>query len=87
MVPQVRCGPNSYRNLVSSCGDCNAQKGEEEAGNFVRKLYREERLTLEELNGRLRALKELAAGKLRPALPSQDRQGRLASLAWWSKAN
>ena len=87
VVPQVRCGPNSYRNLVSSCGDCNAQKGEEEAGNFVRKLYREERLTLEELNGRLRALKELAAGKLRPALPSQDRQGRLASLAWWSKAN
>ena len=30
---------------------------------------------------------ELAAGKLRPTLPSQDRQGRLASLAWWSKAN
>jgi 5-methylcytosine-specific restriction endonuclease McrA len=67
VVPQVRCGPNSYRNLVSSCGDCNAQKGEEEAGNFLRKLYREEKLTLEELNGRLRALRELAAGKLRPA--------------------
>jgi hypothetical protein len=30
------------------------------------------RLTLGELNGRLRALKELAAGKLRPALPSQE---------------
>jgi hypothetical protein len=70
VVPQVRCGPNSYRNLVSSCGDCNAQKGEEEAGNFLRKLYREERLTLEELNGRLRALKELAAGKLRPLAAS-----------------
>jgi hypothetical protein len=66
VVPQVRCGPNSYRNLVSSCGECNAQKREEDAGNFLRKLYREERLTLEELNGRLRALKELAAGKLRP---------------------
>lgn len=72
VVPQVRCGPNSYRNLVSSCGDCNAQKGEEEAGNFVRKLYREERLTVGELNGRLRALKELAAGKLRPALRSPN---------------
>jgi hypothetical protein len=34
VVPQVRCGPSSYRNLVSSCGDCNAQKGEEEAGEF-----------------------------------------------------
>jgi hypothetical protein len=55
---------------VSSCGDCNAQKGEEEAGNFLRKLYREERLTQEELNGRLRALKELAAGKLKPVASS-----------------
>jgi hypothetical protein len=71
VVPQVRCGPNSYLNLVSSCGDCNAQKGEEDAGNFLRKLYREEKLTLEELNGRLRALKELAAGKLRPEMETK----------------
>jgi 5-methylcytosine-specific restriction endonuclease McrA len=70
VVPQVRCGPNSYRNLVSSCGECNAQKREEDAGNFLRKLYREEKLTLEELNERLRALKELAAGKLRPVAAS-----------------
>ena len=66
VVPQVRCGASSYRNLVSSCGDCNAQKGEEDAGSFLRKLYREGRLTVKELNGRLRALKELASGKLKP---------------------
>lgn len=68
VVPQVRCGPSSYRNLVSSCGDCNAQKGEEDAGSFLRKVYREGRLTAKELNGRLRALKELAAGKLKPEI-------------------
>jgi hypothetical protein len=72
VVPQVRCGPSSYRNLVSSCGDCNAQKGEEEAGNFLRKLYRDGRLTASELTGRLRAVEALAAGKLQPALHSQD---------------
>ncbi|HTT32478.1 MAG TPA: HNH endonuclease signature motif containing protein [Methylomirabilota bacterium] len=72
VVPQVRCGPNSYRNLVSSCVDCNAEKQEEEAGNFLRKLYREERLTLEELNGRLRALKDLAAGRMRPEVKVRE---------------
>ncbi len=72
VVPQVRCGPSSYRNLVSSCGDCNAQKGEEEAGNFLRKLYRDGRLTATELTGRLRAIEALAAGKLRPALRNED---------------
>src|SRR5260221_957455 len=28
VVPQARLGRNSYRNLVSSCMECNAQKGE-----------------------------------------------------------
>ena len=69
VVPRVRLGRNSYRNLVSSCGDCNSQKGEEQAGNFLRKLYREGRLTAEELTGRLRALEALVAGKLRPSPP------------------
>ena len=75
VVPRVRLGRNSYRNLVSSCGECNSQKGEEQAGNFLRKLYREGRLTAEELTGRLRVLDELAAGKLRPALRSQEEIG------------
>jgi 5-methylcytosine-specific restriction endonuclease McrA len=66
VVPRVRLGSNGYRNLVSSCGDCNSQKGDEQAENFLRRLYREGRLTAEELMGRLRALEELAAGKLRP---------------------
>lgn len=69
VVPQARRGRNSYRNLVSSCMECNAQKGEAAAANFFRRLYRERRLTAAELAARLRALDALACGKLRPSLP------------------
>jgi 5-methylcytosine-specific restriction endonuclease McrA len=68
VVPQVRLGRNSYRNLVSSCMECNAQKGEKAADDFLRRLYRERRLSATELAARLRALDALASGKLRPAL-------------------
>jgi len=72
VVPLVRRGSNSYRNLVSSCAECNSLKGETPAEGFLRLLYRDGRLTATELTGRLRAVKALAAGKLRPALHSQD---------------
>jgi hypothetical protein len=72
VVPQVRRGSNSYRNLVSACAECNSQKGETPAEGFLRLLYRDGRLTAPELTGRLRAVKALGAGKLRPALHSQD---------------
>jgi len=72
VVPLARMGPNSYRNLVSSCVECNTQKGETVAADFPRGLYRDGRLTASELTGRLSALKALAAGELRPALRSQD---------------
>jgi len=68
VVPQTRLGRNSYRNLVSSCMECNAQKGEKPADDFLRRLYRERRLTATELAARLRALDALASGKLRPSL-------------------
>jgi hypothetical protein len=71
-VPQVRRGSNSYRNIVSSCAECNALKGETPAEGFLRSLYRDGRLTASELTGRLRAVEALAAGKLRPALRSGD---------------
>ena len=66
VVPRARFGRNSYRNLVSSCIECNSRKGEHPATNFLRTLYRQGRLTPAELDTRLRALKDLAAGKLRP---------------------
>ena len=70
VLPRVRKGSNSYRNLVSACADCNSQKGEEEAGDFLRRLYRGGRLRAEELSGRLSALDALAAGDLCPVLPT-----------------
>ena len=68
VVPRARFGRNSYRNLVSSCMECNTRKGNRPAPDFLRTLYRQGRLTPAELDVRLRALKDLAAGKLRPSL-------------------
>lgn len=69
VVPQVRSGRNSYRNLVSCCTECNSQKNQQSAPDFLRCLYRQQRITGPELANRLRALDSLAAGKLRPPLP------------------
>jgi 5-methylcytosine-specific restriction endonuclease McrA len=71
VVPQARLGANSYRNLVSCCLDCNSKKADRHAVEIVRSLYRDRRLSNDELSGRLRALDELAAGKLKPPLPGQ----------------
>jgi hypothetical protein len=67
VVPRARFGRNSYRNLVSCCIECNTLKGDMPAPDFLRILYRKGRLTAAELDARLQALKDLAAGKLRPA--------------------
>jgi predicted DNA-binding transcriptional regulator len=72
VIPRVRSGRNSYRNLVSCCTGCNAQKGPRSASDFLCKLYREQRLTASELRGRLSALEALAGGKLLPPLPPSD---------------
>ena len=73
VVPRARFGRNSYRNLVSCCIDCNTRKGDRPAPDFLRTLYRQGRLTPAELDARLLALKDLAAGKLRPALPENGK--------------
>jgi HNH endonuclease len=70
VVPRAQSGRNSYRNLVSSCLECNSRKGPCRADDFLRSLFRERKLTERELAGRLRALDALAAGKLPPPLPS-----------------
>ena len=81
LTPQARCldhvvplsefGSNSSRNLVSCCLKCNSQKGERSALDFLRRLYRERRLSDAELADRLRTLDTLAAGKLRPLLTTE----------------
>ena len=72
VVPRVRRGRNSYRNLVSACSECNSKKGEQRAEDFLRWLYREGRLSAAELSRRLRALAELGSGKLRPRLAGHN---------------
>ena len=72
VVPRVRAGRNSYRNLVSCCLECNSLKGERPAAHFLRWLYRERRITSAELNARLRALDALASGKLPPPVHHPD---------------
>jgi predicted transcriptional regulator len=75
VVPRARAGCNSYRNLVSSCLECNSEKGERPAEEFLRWLFREHRLGAAELRGRFEALKLLAAGKLRPAVAGAEGEG------------
>ena len=88
VIPRVQMGRNSYRNLVSCCVECNSLKGEQMAGDFLRWLFREGKLTTVELNGRLRALGELAAGKLRPAVQDKERRATgLGSLPEASRAD
>ena len=73
VVPRARSGNNSYRNLVSSCRECNMQKGQCRADDYLRSLFRERKLTERELTARLHALDALdalAAGQLPPPLPS-----------------
>ncbi len=66
VIPRAQLGPNSYRNLVSCCLECNSRKGERPAADFLRSLYREGRLTGAELIRGLQSLNDLAAGNLRP---------------------
>jgi hypothetical protein len=68
VVPLARVRCNSYRNLVSACMECNAQKSGQPAEEYLRWLFREHRLGAAELRGRFEALEQLAAGKLRPVL-------------------
>jgi hypothetical protein len=72
VVPRVRAGRNSYRNLVSSCLECNSLKGERPAADFLRCLYRQRCLTASELNARLHTLDALASGKLPPPIHHPD---------------
>lgn len=71
VVPRAEFGDNSCRNLVSCCQACNVRKSDLPAADFLRSLHRQRRLTDVELEARFRALGAVAAGKLRPRLPTE----------------
>jgi hypothetical protein len=75
LVPRVKSGQNSYRNLVSCCAACSWQKKDHAAADFMRELYREGRLSAKDLRARLQAVQDLKAGKLRPQVLSGKEAG------------
>ena len=68
VVPRAKYGQNSYRNVVSCCAPCNWQKADRPAEDLLRDLYREGRLSRNDLARQLRKLQALAAGNLRPVV-------------------
>jgi hypothetical protein len=66
-------GNNSYRNVVAACRHCNNRKGDSDAEDFLRVLYREAFLSGDEYEQRLSHLQRLQAGELRPTVPSPAR--------------
>ncbi len=75
VAPRAYGGSNSYRNLVSCCLDCNSRKRDIPAADFLRRLFREGRLSAKDLRARLRAVQDLAAGKLRPEVEEAGTKG------------
>ncbi len=64
-------GRNTCDNIVASCRSCNNKKGDIEADDFLRMLYRSGILSQPELTDAVEKLRELKAGKLIPVLPSR----------------
>lgn len=68
-------GTNGYRNVVAACRQCNNRKGNSEAEDFLRVLYREEFLSGDEFEQRVSHLERLRNGQLRPVVPSAPEIG------------
>ena len=63
-------GCNGYRNVVAACIQCNNRKGDSDAEDLLRVLYREGFLSNNDFEQRVSHLQRLRAGELRPELPS-----------------
>lgn len=70
VVPRVRGGGSSFRNMVACCQECNFNKGTGRAANFLRELFRKGRLSSAEFSQRIAALTRLSRGHLRISLPT-----------------
>ncbi len=68
VVPQSKGGDNSYRNIVASSFDSNSNKGDKNADDFARELYRSGILNLTEMQELLKRIEELQEGKLVPQI-------------------
>lgn len=66
VVPAVKGGDNSYRNIVVSSHDINALKQGQDAEDFLRLLFRKGMLSPFELEERMETLRLLKSGRLVP---------------------
>jgi hypothetical protein len=61
-------GSNSYWNVVAACRSCNNRKGALIADDFLRVLYRDGLLSLDDFGARRAALESLRRRDLKPSL-------------------
>jgi hypothetical protein len=67
-IAQAERLDNSYRNIVASCHECNSLKAGTRADDFIRLLYRRNRLNADEMEGRLAGFAALQRGDMKPQL-------------------
>lgn len=67
-VSRVNGADHTFRNIVASCHDCNTSKQAADPADYLRALYRKNRLSSSELEDRLGALEQLQSGKLVPSV-------------------
>jgi HNH endonuclease len=70
VVAQSSGGNNSYKNIVASCYDANSLKNNKPVDEFLRALYKNEILSLNEFEEMKLKLKKLQNGELVPSLIS-----------------
>ena len=66
--PQANGVDNSYRNIVSTCHECNSTKQGRPGEEHIRSLYRDGLLSKAECQDRLSGLDSLRSGKLVPRI-------------------
>jgi hypothetical protein len=68
VVPQSKGGNNSYRNIVATCFDANSMKNDLSVEEFIRILYKEDIISLNELHELKVKIHDLQSGKLIPKI-------------------
>ena len=72
VVPRVRGGRDSYRNVVACCAACNSAKKVSAAEDFVRRLHRQDLLSRREFYRRQAVLRDFKQGRLRPSTEKRE---------------
>jgi hypothetical protein len=68
VIPQSKGGNNSYKNIVATCYDANSMKNDKDVEEFVRELYKEELISLNEFKELKQKIEKLKIGELKPNL-------------------